>query len=331
MVELIVAVGLSAMLLAGVLAIFSSSRVSYEAIDRLSRVQESGRLALDQLVRDVRSAGYNGCVRKPVHVSTSLARSDELQWNLLDSPVRGYQYTHSRSWMPQLDPSNVPDAAENSDVLLVRGPKPNVEPVRLRANMTSGADALLVSNPQASALRAGDVALAYNCEARAYFHVSSFDGETITHDAPATPTDAPGNARATIDYAFSAGTEIIPVQTVIYYVHSNAAGRRSLWRRVGLQKPEEFVEDVEQMQLQFGVDNDGDTTIDDYLTADAVANWSSVVSVSIALLVRSSERGTDPDQKAYQLLDVVVPATADGHLREVFTAVASVRNRTLVD
>src|SRR5690606_32670244 len=42
-VELMVAMAISLLLLAGVVAIFSSSRSSYETTTRLSRIQENGR------------------------------------------------------------------------------------------------------------------------------------------------------------------------------------------------------------------------------------------------------------------------------------------------
>jgi Type IV Pilus-assembly protein W len=57
-----------------------------------------------------------------------------------------------------------------------------------------------------------------------------------------------------------------------------------------------------------------------------------VYSVSVALLVRSLEQyGTDRDQRTYQLLNVSVAAPADRRLREVFSATASIRNRTRVN
>src|SRR5690349_20318598 len=61
LVELMVGMTLSLILLAGVLAIFASSRKTYETIDRLSRIQESGRFALETIVHDLRAAGYIGC------------------------------------------------------------------------------------------------------------------------------------------------------------------------------------------------------------------------------------------------------------------------------
>jgi len=47
-VELMVAVAISLLLLTGVVAIFVSSKTSYETNERFSRIEENGRFALDR-------------------------------------------------------------------------------------------------------------------------------------------------------------------------------------------------------------------------------------------------------------------------------------------
>lgn len=335
-VELMVAMALSLLLLGGVIAMFSSSRASYETTDRLSRIQENGRFALDQVTRHIRSAGFVGCARQPAYASTSLNSAGNLQWNFLDGAVRGFQSTGVNTWSPTIDPS-VTSPASGSDVLVLRAPASDAEPLRLTASMTTGTDNLIVPNVT-TGVQAGDVALAYSCEAQAYFHVSSFAGGVISHAA--APSATPGNAVDTINYAFRLNAEVIPVETVVYYIRESMgvasgelpAGTTSLWRRIALNPAQELVEGVERMELEFGVDTNGDTVVDEYRTANAVTNWADVFSVSVALLVRSLEEyGTDSDQRAYQLLNVNVPAPADRRMREVFAATASIRNRVPVN
>ena len=72
--------------------------------------------------------------------------------------------------------------------------------------------------------------------------------------------------------------------------------------------------------------------VDVYRTADDVTDWNDVISVNVALLVRSiEEHGVDTDQRTYTLLDTTVAAPGDRRLREVFTATASIRNRVRVN
>ena len=64
-IELMVAVAISLLLLAGVVAIFVSSKNSYETNERLSRIQENGRFALNTIMTDLRASGFVGCARQP--------------------------------------------------------------------------------------------------------------------------------------------------------------------------------------------------------------------------------------------------------------------------
>ena len=330
LVELMVAMALSLLLLGGVIAIFMSTRASYESTDKLSRIQENGRFALDEIARDVHSAGYVGCARAPKDVSTSL--NPGWLWNFLEGPIRGFQFTSAATWTPGLDTTIVPSPADGSDVLVLRIPERDATPLRVTVDMASGTDALTVPNTVTAGLNTGDIAMAYSCLGQAYFEVTGFSAGVISHGTGSA--GGPGNATADISIPFKVNSEVIPVQTVIYYVRQSVAGAgtTSLWRRVGNAAPEELVEGVQQMQLQFGVDTNGDAVVDNYVDASAVTDWGQVYSVTVAMLVRSLEQyDTDTDQRTYQLLNVTVPAASDRHMREVFTTTANIRNRVPVN
>jgi type IV pilus assembly protein PilW len=338
LVELMVAMAISLMLLGGVVAVFMSSRASYEATDKLSRIQENGRFALDEIARDVRSAGFVGCARAPTYLSTSLNANTNVLWNFLDGAVRGFQSVSAGTWAPVLDTTVVTSPADGSDVLALRIPKRDATPLRLQADMASGTDDFTVPNATTSGLNVGDIALAYSCEAQAFFYVTGFAGGVISHAQ--TVGVVPGNANDNVNYAFRTNAEVIPVQTVLYYVRQSSAAAggigpadaTSLWRKVGDAAPEELVEGVQQMQLQFGLDTNGDAVVDNYVNANAVTNWAQVYSVSIAMLVRSLEEyDTDRDQRTYQLLDVPVLAPGDRRMRGVFATTANIRNRVPVN
>src|SRR4051794_24843321 len=91
LVELLVAMGLSLILLAGVATMFASSRGSYETNERLARLEENGRFALDTIARDIRSAGYLGCSN---FASTNLVvnKPGNVFGNLGNVPVQGFNF-----------------------------------------------------------------------------------------------------------------------------------------------------------------------------------------------------------------------------------------------
>ena len=61
LVELMVAVTISAILLLGVTSVYLSTRHSNAVQDELSRLQENGRFAISLLSKEIRQAGYQGC------------------------------------------------------------------------------------------------------------------------------------------------------------------------------------------------------------------------------------------------------------------------------
>lgn len=347
LVELMVAMGLSLLLLAGVVAIFSSSRIAYESTDQLSRVQETGRFALDQLSRHIRSAGFSGCSRQPTAVASALNADTTatLEYAFMDSPpVLGYDSSGSGTWSPALHPGIqglAPDA--NSDVLVVRGARLDVVPMQLSQDMvaddgiTLDATGALVVKSAGSANGiqpgAGNVLMAYSCEAVSFFFANAAANQLMR---PISDSTVPGNVTNSTSYAFLKAAEVVPVETVVYYVKPASVpappGMNSLWRKVGAANPEELVQGVEQMQIEYGIDVQGDRVVDEYRPAAADVNWDRVVSVRIAMLVSSvQEYGTDRDERTYQLLGNEVPPPRDRRLRDVFTTTIGIRNRVRIE
>jgi len=342
-VELMVAMAISLLLLGGVISIFISSKSSYETNERLSRIQENGRFALDAIMTDLRASGFVGCARQPNYLSTSLNDATTLQWNFLGGPVMGFQATDADTWSPAMDAS-IDSPLSGSDVLVVRVPVRERVALPLIADLGAPTNTLQIEAGSTGGVETGDIALAYSCEAISVFQVSSYDAGTgvITHVANAAG-QVPGNANDTVNYSYrQAVTHVVPVETVAYFIAPSTrvgdaddpapAGTTSLWRRRGLDADQELVEGIEQIQVQYGVDTNGDVIVDEYRTADNVTDWNDVISVSVALLARSLEEyGVDTDSRSYSLLDVTVAAPADRRLREVFTATASIRNRVRVN
>ena len=119
-VELMVAVTLSMILMAGVLSIFASSKVTYLSNEKTARLQENGRMALDMIVRDIRAAGYMGCA-KAVPFNTTLNTPTALLWDY-SRPMQGFEWTGA-AWSPALTTAVIPSAqaaSNGSDAILLR-------------------------------------------------------------------------------------------------------------------------------------------------------------------------------------------------------------------
>jgi type IV pilus assembly protein PilW len=62
LIEIMIALLIGAFLLGGVLQIFVGSKQTNKMQEGLSRLQENGRFAMDFLAKDIRMAGYWGCI-----------------------------------------------------------------------------------------------------------------------------------------------------------------------------------------------------------------------------------------------------------------------------
>lgn len=339
-VELMVAMAVSLLLLGGVVAIFTSSKTTYERVERLSQIQENGRFALNAIVRDIRSAGYLGCAR-PSTFTNTLNSATALAWNF-ENAVSGYEFQSGTTWSPALPPSfttAATGAANGSDAIVLRVPAPGATSASLRLveKMTSPTAPLKIAPvgaTDAAPLRSSEqVIMVADCQARATFEITGYTKTTgeIEHAASGATGTTPGNATDNIGHEFEANSQIVPIQTVAYFVGVEAGRPPSLWRIRGSGAAEELVEGVERMELRFGLDTTGDRIADTYASADAIADWDSVINVSVALLVRSMDEygEINPVANSYILLDKTFNAPADRHVRQVFVTTATLRNRAL--
>ncbi|MCK5813136.1 MAG: PilW family protein [Cocleimonas sp.] len=121
------------------------------------------------------------------------------------------------------------------------------------------------------------------------------------------------NASKIYNY-FSIGTnsEGIPVL--------NCAGSRSANRL-------EISEGVENLQVLYGVDDDDDNQVDKYVNSDQVTTWGRIISVQLAILVRSlSPVKNKNESKTYTLLDNTTITKNDKYQRAVFSTIVRLRN-----
>ncbi|MCP5419136.1 MAG: PilW family protein [Gammaproteobacteria bacterium] len=87
LIEIMIALALGLMLIAGLLQLFVGTRQSFRMQENLSRVQESGRYALEYLSRSLRLAGYRA--RDTIEVGQSFEDKFEVDSNPDRRPIWG--------------------------------------------------------------------------------------------------------------------------------------------------------------------------------------------------------------------------------------------------
>ena len=100
MIELMVALVLGLILMAGVISVYTTNKKSYSLNIALGQVQESGRFAFNYLEPPIRMAGFFGCAHTPA-AAPGTAASDTFQSVLSNNSgtyfdsnaIEGYEYT----------------------------------------------------------------------------------------------------------------------------------------------------------------------------------------------------------------------------------------------
>jgi len=341
LVEVMVAVTLGLILTAGLIQVFVSNKQAYRVQEGLARLQENGRFAIDFITRDVRGAGFVGCPGSTTPIVNTLNNAGSLPWNFA-SPMQGFEAITSTTWSSTtaslpLDASII-SALGGRDVITVRRSVGDPVPVVSQpAGAPPGSSPITVAVTAALSAfdtPANQIAMISDCTNAAVFQIRNPpnpSGGTMNHAiGGASPPAAPGNATDALGKDFTNTAEVVRLSTITYYVRQTgtASGRPALWRQVGGAAAQELVEGVQDMQIRYGVDTDGDQVPNQYLQANAVTDFNNVVSVRVDLLLQSIEDNLTNAPQPYTY-NGLATTPADRRYRQVFSATIGLRNKIL--
>jgi len=322
LIELMVALVISLLLLAGILQIFSGTKKTYTMEEELSRLQENARFAMDKLTSDIRISSYQGCAdpatTQPTIRATSVVGTEMVQ---------GTDGT----------------GLYGSDELTLQFA--NGGGIPLLNDMASITSDVVVSLALAGGIDVDSLVTIADCENIDVFRVTS-----RTEDASATPvptvtfghgTTGAKNNSAELKAEYTTAARLMTFSTVVYNIQAASSPTNQRGKPVFslYRGNDELVEGVENMQILYGERLGANSTSNiRYVTATDVSNWDNVVSMRVGLLLATREavRETD-DTTTYSVLGVAIaPGTAltaatydktDRRVRRVFTTTAAIRNR----
>ncbi len=348
LVELLVSLVLGMLLTAGIIQVFAGNRTTYAFNESLSRIQENARFSLDHIAYNARMAGYSGCLPE-VAIHNNLNSPNSFRDDFANG-IQGYNAngtgdgqtfvatamnpapsSTASDWTPTLPGELNNLVLPGSDVLVVRG---IAGEARSLVSPFNDSAQLFVATPHD--LVAGEILVVSDCQKASIFQLTSVDstGQNLTHSAASmTPGNTAPNWGPEQDYGL--GSEVARLNTYAFYVGQGADGSPALFqlrlRSVGTTAgfaAEELAAGIDTLQIRYGRDTDGDGGIDDWVSADAVVDWTEVLSVEITLLARAAdEYGTDSDTVVYDLGSTKFNPVDDRRLREVFSTAIGVRNR----
>jgi type IV pilus assembly protein PilW len=307
LIEIMIAVTISLILLAGIMQIFLSSKQSYNIQQALSRVQENARLITDIMLRDVTASGYMGC----------LGATDEVINTLAD---QGSTYNFAAA----ID--GVEGGPGNPDSITIRRVSEGTAIPVAEAMTNQTADIKLdETHMNYSSLQQWDVVTVSDCASAAVFMITNEpDTDGIiqrTTGVAATSGINQGQSNTTDDlqriFGSSTATtaKIYRVGSTSYQVLPSESGKTKSLFISG----NELVEGIEDLQIQYGLANtpansSTPTIAEQYVDANEVTDWNDVMSVRITFIVNSGDM-------------IVNPGDGDGRLKKTFTTTIRLRNR----
>lgn len=353
LIEVLVALALGLVLIAGATNLFIGSSQTFRVNESLSRMQEEARFALNRMQADVRGAGYRSCSPDVTNRVDSGAGT-LLTAALTGLPVLGWDYnstgpgdsfsinaietgpanqwgTNNGFGLPAPIAGNVVDG---TDVLVVN------RVVRLDSRFTGTNDAgSPAGRPVAPSHTAAQGAVILvsdgNCNNASIARRTNSAAGSIAFGAA-------GNVGPGIGFQTTPQSEIFQFQSRAYFIGADADGVPGLYKRRldgedGTDAAQELVRGVESMQVLYGIADSADSVVAaEYLSADDVDDWDDVVSVRIAMLMRSgNEVGADTNARIYNLLGTRINPTGgdisdpdgDRFLRVQATQTVGMRNR----
>lgn len=336
LVELMISVTLGLILMAGVIQMFVSTKSSYVNQQGMSRVQETGRMAMEFIGRDLRMASAMGCVRVTTPSRTTPNVIDPLAIDL-GGLHRNFQVGLFGFDSPSALDAAVPLAdaigsmvpAADSDILIIRGSVTEkgfpVEVLNTVNAITVFSGASTITNNCIDGLCQGGAAVITDCDSGRIFAVRALAAAgtdlTITHNE---------NWDMSVDvnvYERRPEVFVYPLHTIVYFVAPGASGEPSLWQRTDRDTAMEVVEGVERIQFTYRTSRSAVAT---FVAGSALsaADWEDVDAVRVDMVVRGAEPNALETPQFYTFPgDAAETDPDDRRIRQIFTNTFSVRNR----
>lgn len=313
LIELMISMTIGLVILGAVAYLYLGTRQTFRMAEGMSRIQENARYAMEILARDVRMAGYIGCGNMRNVLLNTIANPPTPSLSVANA-VTG---NDSGSGPASIDGITRPAG----DTISIMGAFGGGVP--LDGNLLpSNANVQLVGNPYG--FTANDVLVVTNCTNADMFRATNVSASgaitTIAHSESSNTGKRIGS--------YGADAFVFKMEQYTYFIGTNPANLRSLYRSSLTQGVVELVENVQDMQIRYGIDSNDDGAADGYITASGLtaATWEQVVSAQINLLLVSPEDGLTPSSQTYTL-DGVTTTAADRRLYQVITTTIGIRNR----
>jgi len=322
LIELMISIALGMLILSALATLFVNQSKARAELDKSNRMIDNGRYALEVLSDNLKLAGFYGAL-DPSSITVPATLPNPCSTTMseiaaaLPLSIQGYDAANAGTVASR--PSCVPTTLKTgSDILVVRR-------VDTSAPVThAAASAVASTTPYLQAKLCPYDTLAYK--------VDRVPANLTLHQR-----NCPfGIAAVTGPYA-----DLRRMVVEIYFIDSNnqAGDGIPTLKRVELSTTGTMtagaavplVEGIEYMQIDYGLDDDGDGSADSYIAAPALADWPNIMSAKHNIIARNIETTAGhTDTKTYSLggspAITYTPAAGDHYKRHAYTQVVRLIN-----
>ncbi|MDP0589773.1 MAG: PilW family protein [Candidatus Endonucleobacter bathymodioli] len=338
LVEVLVSLLLGMILITSAGQLLVSTNKTYVLQDELVRIQESARVTLDLLTRNVRMAAYTGCP----------------SWTNLGNAL--FSDKPSRLWMAHFDKgiigisagtsakNSVDNKAVSEAIVIHKVDWEGSIPVASQDNAS-----MLITLQARHDFNQGDLLalVSQDCKQISIFIAgSSTSGAKVSYST--ISSESLYNCTHRHQGSFNcmesqrgeklfdhSQSQLVPVSSAAYYIRNNN-GIPTLYMKRGGEAvsgrglaAEALVEGVEELRVFYGYDADNDGIVNQYLLSSDIPlysdEWKNIVSVKIEILIRSY-REISPQPQTYFFAGSDITSD-DKYIRRSFMATIELRNR----
>jgi type IV pilus assembly protein PilW len=340
MVELLVAVALGLIIIAGVVSLFVNNQRSFATNESMARLQENARISFELMAREVRQAGGNACgarvyanMNSGAHPADPAVTPIDWQVDWENGTVVGYGSedtipgvttgTAATNHVEDTDAIKVLSGA-SGDTYDVTAHVPSTQTITLDGKKGPAANDLVMI-----------------CDSRTAALFTASKGTTVVDDYEMghAATNGAGTAvNCGVDLAyptncdtatgareFKVGSKVNKLTAAIWYVGYNGRGGKSLFRLNEKDTAEEIAEGVEDLQLDYLTRNLSSGLLatewkrakDDDSITDGVDDWAGATNEVVAVRIKLT------------LATVANIGTDNQPIKREMIYVANLRNRTL--
>lgn len=354
LLEMMIALLLSLVLLAGVLQVFTGTGQAFRSNDSLSMLQENMRFATSRIQFEGRQAGFKGClIGEPfnnldtTHASYTpfvynrfAVMGWEAQGTAIDEEFTNNTFTVGDADFDTTTGHTLPLAVANaalpgSDVFVVNSAQ------RLDLTLSGNPDATNANTINAAAntgIAGGTVLLVIrsDCTAGDLFQKTNpANAAAMVKGSGGIPGNQTPFAGGFSGAPYDNNARVYEYVSSAFFVGLGANAEPSLFmRRLDAGDPFggvaiELVSGVENMQVLYGVaPTAGSRTAERYVPANEVNNWDQVVSFRVSMLMRSAN-GVEVERQArsFNMLGLQLTTENDSRARMLGSLTVGVRNR----